>query len=1700
MRRVVWLFAMCWLCAAGLSGFSAVAFGEDTSASGGFGGSPLQSSLVVPAVQPLDERQQAQAAEQVKLTNPDTIAMREESRTKFENLNTEQAMTIADEAFPAVINEPAGGPPRLWPGESITSYISDNAASLDLGEGKHGVLESLAPVAVQAGPGQRVPVDLGLSEAAGAFEPRTPAVPVSIPKQLGNGVSLSGVDVSLTQVDEHGAALEGSEGAVYGAGVFYANTQTDTDTLAKPTIGGFELDSVLRSVASPERLYFRVGMPAGARLVQESSGSVNVVDEGAALARILVPTVRDAEGNPVGLSMTVAGNVLTLSVDDASGEHAWPILVDPVDEQLTGKTKPTNWKFGPPGAPHFTSSGWGGSELLLESTGEYKVGETGFLGYQTQGDSKIYEAEVESSGSDQGSIETYVTLVNTSKVEDPGFVARGSYATAGYGVCASWESTGQPDCNTPAGKYPSEYGAEGNWVHFGQAALEAGSGSNVDHVYKAGVDIMQEHGPEEPTFNTGEEHLKNDANRLNVLYGPGSWLSPTQGAFEVHDKDPGIGLSYFHVDIAGSWSLTHEYFEEGKCSGVQCFPEINEPITYNGSMPDGEDDVEAVAKDLAVGYGLTGQAKVKVDGTPPHESVLSGLPSSGVINEAQYHLQAQATDGSGKTPSSGVKSIALYVDGYEVPGKSGSCARGSCTAVGEWTINGETFGAGKHTLTVQAIDNAGNVENKAYPVSVRHAGSLGVGPGSVDPITGALHLSASDVSLSGGRGTLDFSRSYDSRQLKAGEQGPLGPQWTSSISGSQRVEQEPSGSVVLVGSDGGLTTFESNGKGGYISPKGDENLVLEGEREGEKVKAYLLKDPAAGTTVRYTQPGGAGPWVIASSEGELSSSDGEKETVEWERIESVTRPKLALAPAPRGVTCSPAVIEPKELSKGCRALSFTYATETTATGEAPSEWKAYKSRLIKVSFTAYNPSTRAMETTAVAEYAYDKQGRLRAEWDPRIEPSPLKTTYGYDAEGHVVAVNPSGQEPWIFHYGTTTSDVSMGRLLSVTRPGAGTSAGVKEQDEQAAPEHPFGGPTLSSTSPVVGTTLSINFNGTFWNHNPLAHSYAWEDCYTYESKETCTAIPGADNSTYTPQARDAGYTLKGRVTAVNSDGATVATTAASKALAGVAPADQGQFGKVGEGEGQFKGPAGDAIVDSSGNVWVVDHGNDRVEEWSATGTWMHTYGKKGTGKVQFDSPEGIAVNQSTGNVYIADKGNNRIEELNSKGEYVGTFGEKGSEPGYLSSPVAVAIAPNGNVWVADYGNSRVDEFTELGGYLGSFGREGSENGQFKGPTGIAFSGEDAYVVDSGNDRVQELSMSGQYISRFGSKGTSEGQFETPYGIATEPVSGDLYVADAGNNRIEEYNPAGTYLVAYGKKGEKEGEFVGPQAVVVNLTGYVYVTDSGNNRVQELEPKYSKNEPLPEPPVLGSSAVTTIDYNVPLWGEGAPDTTAKNEAEERAEREKWGQVDDPAEPVPGESLATAVFPPDEPMGWPAKDYKRATITYLDELGRTVNRASPSGGISTSEYNETDEVVRSLSADNRVAALKEGSFSKEFSRLYDTESRYNGETKEEKEQEEKEQKETGRPVEPGTRLLEVRGPRHVVKLSSGSEVKARNHVKYYYDESALKAKRMIWSRRPPTAPNTKAKKPTCVRPRRPTLAKEALVGCCASRRRSRPTRLA
>ena len=270
----------------------------------------------------------------------------------------------------------------------------------------------------------------------------------------------------------------------------------------------------------------------------------------------------------------------------------------------------------------------------------------------------------------------------------------------------------------------------------------------------------------------------------------GRQLAESPGAYEVTAHDPGIGVSFAAIAGAG---MSQEAFirnEEGHCAGIQCPETYSRFATYSPTLANGEDSIELYAEDAA---GLDGYSykTIKVDAAKPYKLEVTGWPATREISAAPHTVTIAATDGTKPTASSGVKSVSVSLDGGTASLVSGaSCAPGECTATGKFTINAENLTEGAHKLVVSAIDNAGNEAAEEFTFDVRHASPVSLGPGSVDPTTGQFSLGATDVSLSGVSGV---SRTYQSRNLTAGMNGPLGPQWAISVGAGQNLVALPTG-------------------------------------------------------------------------------------------------------------------------------------------------------------------------------------------------------------------------------------------------------------------------------------------------------------------------------------------------------------------------------------------------------------------------------------------------------------------------------------------------------------------------------------------------------------------------------------------------------------------------------------------------------------------------------------------------------------------------------------------------------------------------------------------------------------------------------------------------------------------------------------------------------------------------------------------
>lgn len=274
-----------------------------------------------------------------------------------------------------------------------------------------------------------------------------------------------------------------------------------------------------------------------------------------------------------------------------------------------------------------------------------------------------------------------------------------------------------------------------------------------------------------------------------------------------------------------------------------------------------------------------------------------------------------------------------------------------------------------------------------------------------------------------------------------------------------------------------------------------------------------------------------------------------------------------------------------------------------------------------------------------------------------------------------------------------------------------------------------------------------------------------------------------------------------------------------------------QWGSRGDGDGQFGNLEGIA-VDSSGNVYVSESANSRIQKFTSSGVFITKWGSEGSGDGQFSQPAGIGVD-GTGNVYVADSNNARIQVFTSSGVFVTKWGSPGSGDGQFASPRTVAIGPEGSIYVSDQGNHCIQKFDANGMFLGKWGSEGSGDGQFYYPQGVEVDSlGNVYVADTENHRIQKFTSSGTYVTQWECHGNGNGRPGIPLNVATDG-SGNVYVADLESMGIEKFTSSGELMAKWTSVGVGDGELNLPEGLAVDGSGNVYVAECWNYRVQKF---------------------------------------------------------------------------------------------------------------------------------------------------------------------------------------------------------------------------------------------------------------------------
>jgi len=251
---------------------------------------------------------------------------------------------------------------------------------------------------------------------------------------------------------------------------------------------------------------------------------------------------------------------------------------------------------------------------------------------------------------------------------------------------------------------------------------------------------------------------------------------------------------------------------------------------------------------------------------------------------------------------------------------------------------------------------------------------------------------------------------------------------------------------------------------------------------------------------------------------------------------------------------------------------------------------------------------------------------------------------------------------------------------------------------------------------------------------------------------------------------------------------------------------------IGLGTG-FKNPGGVGI-DSKGNIYVADYGNNAVKEIPFATNNTVTIGSG------FNQPNDVKVD-AAGNIYIADSGNNEVKEIPAAGGPILVLGSG------FNYPAALALDKAGNIFVADANNNAIKKIPAGGGAPVTLA--GGLNNPYAVVVDVS---GNVYFADLNNALVKIPVTGGSLV-------TLDANLSGPNAMAIDNA-GNIFIADAGHGAIAIVPGNGTSPFNLNYK------FGDPFGVAIDAKDRLFVTDDDNNALEEFLPLggYAISAPLP----------------------------------------------------------------------------------------------------------------------------------------------------------------------------------------------------------------------------------------------------------------
>ncbi|HKT82491.1 MAG TPA: hypothetical protein VJQ84_01500, partial [Solirubrobacterales bacterium] len=271
------------------------------------------------------------------------------------------------------------------------------------------------------------------------------------------------------------------------------------------------------------------------------------------------------------------------------------------------------------------------------------------------------------------------------------------------------------------------------------------------------------------------------------------------------------------------------------------------------------------------------------------------------------------------------------------------------------------------------------------------------------------------------------------------------------------------------------------------------------------------------------------------------------------------------------------------------------------------------------------------------------------------------------------------------------------------------------------------------------------------------------------------------------------------------------------------------------------------------------------------------------------APFAIASSPVTGEVYVVDLGNHRINVFTAWGQFIRAFGwnvdasdpaeelqtctpETGCKKGSSGSGLGqigeivgggITVDPMGNVYVGDlWASRRIQKFSSTGEFLLAFGGSGTGDGEFSTfgtpatSIGTSPDGESVYVGD--RNRIQEFGSDGSFKSEITFKSLHEQMSVFPetgqiLALVADPNDGELHISVSKEVSSEAALPyvftvdpdSGKLLGEYDSGdliGQQGPEMGAPKLIAVDSDENLYVFNAAGGSGSGL-PQLFKFDPV-----------------------------------------------------------------------------------------------------------------------------------------------------------------------------------------------------------------------------------------------------------------